>query len=90
MSPALGTDEADALAGAFEASWRTSIISFWYPRAIDPAGGYRVGWDARGEGKQNERDETAERAAHDTPPRCGADMIQPKWKTGGQVALTAR
>jgi len=55
VSPALGTDEADALAGAFEASWRTSIISFWYPRAIDPAGGYRVGWDARGRPARDER-----------------------------------
>jgi hypothetical protein len=39
MTPGLDTDEALALADAFEASWRTSIISFWYPRAVDPAGG---------------------------------------------------
>ena len=55
MSPGLGTDEASALAGALEASWRTSIISFWYPRAIDAAGGYRVGWDARGRPARDER-----------------------------------
>ena len=56
MSPGgLGPDEALALADAFEASWRTSIISFWYPRAIDPAGGYRVGWDARGRPAKDER-----------------------------------
>jgi len=55
VSPGLGADEAVALADAFEASWRTSIISFWYPRAIDAAGGYRVGWDARGRPDKDER-----------------------------------
>jgi len=55
VSPGLGAEEALALADAFEASWRTSIISFWYPRAIDPAGGYRVGWDARGRPTKDER-----------------------------------
>ncbi len=55
MTPGLDTDEALALADAFEASWRTSIISFWYPRAVDPAGGYRVGWDARGRPARDER-----------------------------------
>jgi mannobiose 2-epimerase len=55
VTEGLGADEALALADAFEASWRTSIISFWYPRAIDPAGGYRVGWDARGRPAQDER-----------------------------------
>jgi mannobiose 2-epimerase len=55
VSPGLGADEAVALADAFEGSWRASIISFWYPRAIDPAGGYRVGWDARGRPATDER-----------------------------------
>jgi len=55
MSPGLGAEEAVALADALEASWRTSIISFWYPRAIDPAGGYRVGWDARGRPARDDR-----------------------------------
>src|SRR3954452_12412789 len=55
MRSGLDVDEAVALADAFEASWRTSIISFWYPRAIDPAGGYRVGWDARGRPAKDER-----------------------------------
>ena len=55
MSPSLGPDEARTLADALEASWRTAIISFWYPRAIDPAGGYRVGWDARGRPARDER-----------------------------------
>jgi mannobiose 2-epimerase len=55
VSPELGADEAVALADAFESSWRTSIISFWYPRAIDPEGGYRVGWDARGRPGPDER-----------------------------------
>jgi hypothetical protein len=55
VTEGLGADEALALADAFDASWRTSIISFWYPRAIDPAGGYRVGWDARGRPAQDER-----------------------------------
>ena len=55
MGSGLGGDEALALADAFEASWRTSIIAFWYPRAIDPAGGYRVGWDARGRPAKDER-----------------------------------
>jgi mannobiose 2-epimerase len=55
VNAGLGADEAHALADAFEASWRTSIISFWYPRAIDAAGGYRVGWDARGRPASDER-----------------------------------
>jgi mannobiose 2-epimerase len=55
VSSGLDPEEAIALADAFEASWRTSIISFWYPRAIDPDGGYRVAWDARGRPGRDER-----------------------------------
>jgi mannose/cellobiose epimerase-like protein (N-acyl-D-glucosamine 2-epimerase family) len=46
--PGLSPAEATALADEFEAGFRSSIISFWYPRAIDPDGGYRIGWDRRG------------------------------------------
>jgi mannose/cellobiose epimerase-like protein (N-acyl-D-glucosamine 2-epimerase family) len=46
--PGLSPAEATALADEFEAGFRSSIISFWYPRAIDGDGGYRVGWDRRG------------------------------------------
>lgn len=48
MSSGLGADEAIALAAELEVFSRVSILGFWYPRAVDPDGGYRVGWDARG------------------------------------------
>jgi mannose/cellobiose epimerase-like protein (N-acyl-D-glucosamine 2-epimerase family) len=51
----LAAEEAHALADAFEASLRATILSFWYPRAIDVRGGYRVGWDARGCPARDER-----------------------------------
>src|SRR5215211_6727601 len=44
----LRPDEAGVLADEFEATFRTSLLNFWYPRAIDPDGGYRVGWDEHG------------------------------------------
>lgn len=51
----LSADDAAALADEFETGFRNSIISFWFPRALDPAGGYQVCWDRRGRRARDER-----------------------------------
>jgi cellobiose epimerase len=51
----LSADEAAALADELESGFRNSIISFWFPRALDPAGGYHVCWDRRGRRTRDER-----------------------------------
>jgi mannobiose 2-epimerase len=51
----LSADAAAALADDFEAGFRTSIITFWFPRSLDPAGGYQVCWDGRGRPARDER-----------------------------------
>lgn len=51
----LSAEEAAALADELEAGFRASIISFWFPRALDSAGGYLVCWDRRGRRAKDER-----------------------------------